>query len=81
MLSNLAKVRASQGVSDKEETVEKLSGARRVMDKSAACMDEHMGTESNLVVEILPKRKGRWREMFLIRDVQFISLAPCFGIF
>ena len=46
--------------------MEQLSGARRVTDKSAACMDEHMGTESSPVVEILPERKGRWREMFLI---------------
>lgn len=41
----------------------KFSGVRRVMDKSAACMDEHMGMESSSVVEILPKRKGRWREI------------------
>lgn len=78
MQPSTAKVRASEGVSDKKETVEKLSG---VMDKSAACMHEHMGMESNSVVEILPKRKGRWREIFLIWDVQHISLALCFGIF
>lgn len=46
--------------------MEKLSGVRRVMDKSAACMDGRMGMESSSVVEILPKRKRRWREMFLI---------------
>ena len=63
MQPSTAKVRASGGVGDKEETVQKLSG---VMDESAACTHEHMGTESNSVVEILPKRKGRWREIFLI---------------
>lgn len=46
-------------VSVTEESVVKLSGMRRVMDKSAACMDEHMGMESSSVTEILPKRKRR----------------------
>lgn len=46
--------------------MEKLSGVRRVMDKSSACLDEPMGRESSSVVEILPERKRRWREMFLV---------------
>lgn len=75
------KVRASQGVSDKEGTVEKPSGVRRGMDESAARREAQIGTESTSAAEILPERKGRWREMFLIGDVQLISLTLCFGIF
>lgn len=75
------KVRASQGVSDKEGTVENPSGVRRGVAESAAPRDAHIGTGSASAVEILPKGRGRWREMFLIRDVQLISSTLCFGIF
>lgn len=51
------------------------------MAESAAPRDARVGTESTSAVEILPKRKGRWREMFLIRDVQLISSTLVFGIF
>lgn len=80
-LSSAVRVRASQGVSDKEGTVEKPSGVRRGADESAAPRDAHVGTDSTSAVEILPKSKGRWREMFLIRDVHLISSTLCFGIF
>lgn len=75
------KVRPSQGVGDKEGTVEKPSGVRRGVAESAPCRDAHIGTGSTSPLEILPKKKGRWREMFLIRDVQLISPTLCFGIF
>lgn len=58
-----------------------LLGLRRGVAESAAPRDARVGTESTSAVEILPKRKGRWREMFLIRDVQLISSTLVFGIF
>lgn len=65
----------------KKGTLEKPSGVRRGVAESAAPRDAHTGTGSTSAVEILPKERGRWREMFLIRDVQLISSTLCFGIF
>lgn len=61
-LSNPAKVRASRGVGDKEETVEELFGARRVTDKSAACRHEQMGRKAARLLRFCQKgREGGGR--------------------
>lgn len=48
------KVRASQGVSDKER---ETSGLRRGVEESAACWDAHVGTESTSLLRFCQKRK------------------------
>jgi len=75
--TNTAKVMASKVLETKRRPWRNIWGCWI----NSCCMHEHMGTESSSAVEILPKRKGRWREIFLIGDVQHISLALCFGIF